>query len=148
MFMIELYPSRKDELKHFVEMEKNNDVSQFIFSNTMEEHIKQFEQEAIIYLTIVYNQEISGFFILHLDSDLFSVEFRRIVVSKRGVGIGQKAIIKMQTYCSDILKRKRLWLDVLEVNKRGQHIYEKLNFTRFKSSQLNGQTLHFYEKEL
>ena len=146
--MLKLYPSKRNELELFTEMEKSTDVSEFIFSNNLDEHIEQFVHENIIYLTIVHDSEISGFFILHLDSDMLSVEFRRIVVSKRGNGIGQMAITEMETYCSSTLKRKRLWLDVLETNSRGQHIYEKLNFKRFKTSEHSNQTLHFYEKAL
>ena len=86
--------------------------------------------------------------ILALDSDLTSVEFRRIVVAAKGAGIGQAAIAAMEAYCVEALRRQRIWLDVFASNPRGLHIYQKLGYRRFDSGELDGRKLLYLQKTI
>ena len=85
---------------------------------------------------------------LALDPDNTSVEFRRIVIAQKGMGLGQAAIHAMEGYCRERLGRSRIWLDVFDFNQRGQHIYEKLGYRRFAKSELENNVLFFYNKSL
>lgn len=146
--MIAIRESQIEELSTFVIMESSEDTLEFIIPYTLEEHQAKFNAPDIVYLSIANNERLAGFIILALDPDGISVEFRRIVVSAKGNGIGQAAIKAMEAYCRTTLQRNRIWLDVFEFNKRGQHIYEKLGYTQFKRRDHKGQPLLFYEKRL
>lgn len=136
------------DLSLFSKMEREVDTSEFIFPYRLEEHISRYADSQIIYLRIVVDGEPAGFIILAMDPESRSIEFRRIVVARKGLGIGQRAIDDMEVYCRDCLKRTRIWLDVFEQNCRGRHIYEKLGYQKFGENVLDGKRLILYEKQL
>ncbi len=129
-------------------MEEDAETLPNILPYSLQKHCKEYERADIVYLSIYTAVELAGFFILRLEPDPDSVEFRRIVIANKGMGIGQSAIPAMEDYCRDQLKRTRIWLDVFEFNRRGQHIYEKLGYRFFDSGELDGKKLLFYEKNL
>jgi len=143
-----LKESTLKQLDTFVEMEKDDVANQFVILYSIKKHRNSFSQPGITYLTVYHKNKICGYFLLSLDSDENRVELRRVIVSEKGKGIGQKAIIQMHQYCKTVLKRSRIWLDVFAHNPRGLHIYEKLGYTRFKSEPYGDHILHFYEKSL
>ena len=146
--MVELGESRLDELIHFSEMEKDGDAAPNITAYSPEKHLEEYNRDDIVYLSIYDNHTLTGFFMLVLEPDNLSVEFRRIVVARRDRGIGQKAIALMEDYCRETLQRQRIWLDVFDYNQRGQHVYEKLGYEQFDQQDLQGRTLLFYQKPL
>ena len=146
--MIEVSESRSNELKHFCSMEQDRDAAPNIVAYSLEQHLAEYNHSDIVYLSIYDNHELAGFFILALDSDNTSVEFRRIVVARRDNGIGQQAISLMETYCREHLKRSRVWLDVFNFNQRGKHVYVKLGYQLFDQKDFHGQTLLCYQKSI
>lgn len=140
--------SNKEELQLFKEFEERDDTNSFINSYSLEEHKLQFEKLDIIYKTIVADEEIIGFILLRLDDDGESVEFRRIVIDKKGKGYGKEAVKWLDNICIKELERKRIWLDVYDFNKRGIHIYESCGYKFMRSKEENGKTLKIYEKNL
>ncbi len=137
-----------DDLSKFAEMEQEAGVSQFISPYSLEEHQNEFAEPHVIYLRIMNHDVIAGFFILALEADGCSIEFRRIVVSDKGKGIGQAAISQMEVFCRDELCRSRIWLDVFESNQRGRHVYEKLRYKQFGESEFMGKPCLLCEKRL
>ncbi|MCG7536570.1 GNAT family N-acetyltransferase [Pseudoalteromonas sp. OOF1S-7] len=145
--MVELKKSKPSDITQFVEMERATDTCGFILPNSAEQHRVAMVQPQIIYLSIYERQSLVGFIILARD-DKTSVEFRRIVVSVKGRGIGQQALSQMEKYCADELKCKRIWLDVFAENTRGIHIYQKFGYTPFDSGERQGRALLYMEKIL
>ena len=146
--MIELNPFGLNDIPAIMVMEAAADSTDFIVKYDIEQHQINSHDPTIIYLKICRDQILSGFFILVLDQDGISVEFRRIVVAEKGKGTGQKAITLMEDYCTQQLKRDRVWLDVFENNRRGRHIYQKLGYHEFGRSEHNGSALILMEKNL
>jgi RimJ/RimL family protein N-acetyltransferase len=146
--MIELRESIPRDIPAFIEMEKDADTSDFILPYSPERHQSEFAKPDIVYLSILNAGELAGFFILVLEADGRSVEFRRIVVADKGKGLAQAAIPAMEEYCRERLGRNRIWLDVFEFNQRGQHIYQKLGYRRFDQGEAEGKVLFFYDKLL
>lgn len=138
----------ESDLATFARMDKEPGTREFIISYELEDHARSFADPAIVYLRILADHRLAGYFILVPEPDRRSVEFRRIVVTSKGRGIGQQAIGAMERYCRDTLQRKRIWLDVFDHNSRGRHIYEKLGYRRFDSRTLEGRPLLLYEKQL
>lgn len=145
---VEIERAGADDLPQFAEMEQEPETRSFIVSYTLEEHRRSFADPEIIYLRILDDREIVGFFILALDPDGRSVEFRRIVVACRGKGIGQHAIARMEAFCRDSLARTRIWLDVFEDNALARHVYEKGGYVRFGEVAGEDCRLLLYEKRM
>lgn len=97
----------------------------FIFPNTKEEHFKLIGDPNIEHLLLKdKSNNLIGFVILAgVLNQNKSIEFRRIVIDKKGKGYGRRAIIEMKKYCFEELHCHRLWLDVLETNERARHLY-------------------------
>jgi RimJ/RimL family protein N-acetyltransferase len=146
--MIELHASKYEDAPLFAEMELAEDTAEFVFGWNRQAHESEMRKERIIYLSIDSEKDLSGFFILALEPDGETVEFRRIVVSKKGKVIGQSAIAKMEDHYRNELGRSKIWLDVLETNSRGKHIYQKLGYKEFKTGEQEGRRLLFKKKEL
>ncbi len=145
---IRLRATRMSELAGFTALEQDPEAAAYILPTTLQQHQAQFERDDIVYLTIECDGKACGYFILALEADGHSVEFRRIVVAPRGSGIGQRAIPVMETWCRDRLGRRRIWLDVFDNNHRGRHLYEKLGYRRFDETPWEDRILYFYAKEL
>jgi len=103
--MIELRESISRDLPAFTEMEKNADTAGFILPYSLERHRSEFAKPEIVYLSILNAGEPAGFFMLALDPDNISVEFRRIVVAQKSMGLGQVAVHTMEDYCRERLGR-------------------------------------------
>lgn len=146
--MLELRISTTEEIPLFVAMESAGDTGEFVFGWDDEKHAAEMQKDGILYLSIMSDGNLTGFFILALEPEGETVEFRRIVVADKGKGIGQAAIRKMEEYCREKLGRSKIWLDVMESNERGRHIYEKLGYIRFDTGEQEGKRLLFYRKEL
>lgn len=144
--MVKVREALPEEIPFFAEVESTEDVVEFILPYDLERHYSEFHKQNTVYLSVLDEEELIGFIILVQEPDGISVEFRRIVISAKGRGHGQSAIAAMEDYCRKKLNRKRIWLDVFEFNKRGQHIYEKFGYTRFREGQHDGKRLLFYEK--
>lgn len=146
--MIELQEITIDDLKLFSNWEKLDGIKEFICSYSLERHQKEFEKEEVIYLKIIFNTNPVGFVLLKIEDDNQSVEFRRIVLIERGKEIGQLVLNDVESYCLNKIKRKRIWLDVFEINKKGIHIYEKHGYQRIKEINIEGKQAYVYEKLL
>ena len=147
--MISLRLSKQEELPGFDEMDRQTHASKFVIQTGIETHREHFSDPGISYLSIFDGGgEVCGYFILVLEADNESVEFRRILIDRQKRGIGQAAINEMESYCKANFKAKRIWLDVYEDNEIGIHVYEKLGYERFGEERVDGRKLYLYEKTL
>lgn len=145
---IRLVAATWEQLSEFRAMEQEGKTAVFIAPYSLAQHQTTFEQPAVNYLAIVEQNTPVGFILTALDGNGESVELRRIVVSPKGRGIGQQALVLLERYCQMVWQRRRIWLDVFADNERGLHIYEKLGYTFFKEGLYAGRPLLFYEKWL
>ena len=146
--MIRLCEAQAGELEAFLQMDRDADTRAHIIPYDLEQHRGSFDRDDIIYLSIRAHDRCVGYFILVLEEDARSVEFRRIVIAEKGAGYGQAAIAEMEAYCGARLGRERIWLDVYDTNSRGRHIYEKLGYRQFSSAEADGRKLLLMEKSL
>ena len=147
--MISLRPSTRDELEIFDALDRQIHASKFVISTGLKTHQKYFDDPNITYLSIENSRgEFSGYFVLVVEPDTESVEFRRILIDQNKRGVGQVAITEMENYCRKEFSVKRIWLDVYEDNAIGRHIYEKMGYQQFKEELEEGRQLLFYEKAL
>jgi len=91
--MVSVRKARFEELELFADMETGEDVAAYINPDSLAEHRKNFMCADIIYLVIENSRgEAAGFFILAISPVENSVEFRRVVITRKYRGIGQSAI--------------------------------------------------------
>ena len=145
--MLELRRSSEDEISTFVEFEQNAETAEFIIPYSLAQHQQAISNKQNLYLSIYLNKQLVGFFILGIGAN-GNIEFRRIVITAKGQGIGQKSIALMEKYCKQNLSAKRIWLDVFSFNQRGLHIYQKLGYKKFATSEHQGKELLLLEKLL
>lgn len=145
---IEIQRAEPADLSEFAAMEQMDGTRQYVMAYAPEQHLRTMADPHVTYLRILRDDEVVGFFLLVRDDDATSIEFRRIVVSRAGEGIGQRAIPLMERFCEEELGATRIWLDVFADNARGRHLYEKLGFTRCGEQAHGDRTLLMYEKRL
>ncbi|MBC8285268.1 MAG: GNAT family N-acetyltransferase [Nitrospinae bacterium] len=144
--MITLRPSQKEELPQFVAFESEDDTNEFIKAYSLVKHKECFDDKKTHYLSIIEIDRLIGFFLLHIEKN--SVEFRRVVITKSARGFGQEAIQMMHSYCLGVFGRNKIWLDVFEHNKRGQHVYSKLGYNIIGNKEYEGKNLLIMEKHI
>lgn len=141
--------STYSELEKIAMIEQQAHASAFINHMSLAEHEANFEKEEITYLSIVDSfKNLAGFFILASVPNESSIEFRRIVIDRGSVGLGQPAIRKMEQYCRSILGMSRIWLDVYADNDVAIHVYTKLEYQFDRETVYDGRRLLFYSKDL
>lgn len=120
----------KSDLNKIQEIEMNLENLEFILPFTIERHKQVIHNEDEEHLSILdKNSELVGFVILAgITNKNRSIEFKRIVVSKKSKGYGSKAIELIKHRCFEKYNCNRLWLDVFEFNQRAIDVYEKLGF--------------------
>jgi len=147
--MVSLRLSTRDELDTFDAMDRQVHARDFVVQTGIETHRKNFDDPLVTYLSIIDSQaRFCGYFILVLEPDSGSVEFRRILVERHRRGVGQAAIAEMENYCRNVFGVGRIWLDVFADNEIGIHIYEKMGYTRFGQQRIGNRRLYLYEKAL
>lgn len=145
--MVLLRQTTRDELEIFDAIDRQSHAIRFITQIGVKAHQDFFDDPNITYLTIVNEEgELSGYIVLVLESDNQSVELRRISIDQNKRGVGQAALMQVESFSEKKFGVKRIWLDVYEDNAIGRHIYEKLSFEQFKTEMTEGRRLLFYEK--
>jgi len=133
----------------FDQLDHQEHATKFVAKTGLNTHQRYYDDPNIKYLSIENDQgDFSGYFILVNEPKSRSVEFRRILIDHKKLGIGQSAISEMENYCREKFGAKRIWLDVYEDNIIGKHIYIKLGYKKFKEQLESERTLQFYEKAL
>ena len=136
------------ELDIVCELELDADTLPYILPTSRARHETNMARDDMVYLSIYREDRFAGYFILVLEADGESVEFRRIVIAEKGAGTGREAIVRMEEYCRDRLGRSRIWLDVFDFNDRGMHLYPSLGYRYTGEQELDGNRLLFFEKSL
>lgn len=139
--------TRHDEIPAITTMESDEDAAEFVTQLSAERHGRDLRDPDIVYKSI-YGEDraLIGFIILVLDPDPSSVELRRIVVTTKGRGYGQRAMALTECVCRDEIGRHRIWLDVFEFNTRAQRVYERCGYRQFGTGEQDGKPLRLYEK--
>jgi len=109
-------------------MERHEANNDFVGQSTTLQHEEMIDGNHAEHLSIFdIKNELVGFILLihHPES---VIEFKRIVIDKKGKGYGQFSIQKVKQYVFEKLNAKRLWLDVFDFNERAIHVYKKLGF--------------------
>lgn len=122
---------RKTELENLEKIlgfEKDNSI--FVLKYSKEEHKEIINKEYHLSIFEKKSESLIGFIILVGKSNLNkTIEFRRIVISKKGLGYGKEALKLIKHICFNELGAKEIWLDVFQDNVRAIKLYESQGFS-------------------
>jgi diamine N-acetyltransferase len=124
--MIALVPTSPHDIPLVVASEADEDTSPFIISWTAERHLAAISDPDCSHLSIrcTKTSEWLGFVLLFgLSSPHHAIEIRRIVCSRKGMGIGRAAVSALIRLTFGSLDAHRLWLDVKTTNSRARSLY-------------------------
>jgi diamine N-acetyltransferase len=133
MMRIDVRSTLEDDLDFVLGAERSAENRPFVTIWAREQHLAAITSEDLSHLIIEKTSDGSrvGYIILAGLADAnHSIEFRRIVVTEKGKGIGKEALHLVIRLAFEELKAHRLWLDVKEHNLRAQHVYESAGFVR------------------
>jgi len=129
---IVLHQARDSDLDFILATEQQQENKQFIIPWPREKHEEALKKKDFLYLIVEeQNQKMPvGYVILAgLENPNKSIELMRIVITKKGQGIGEKVLRLTQHLAFEELQAHRLWLDVKEHNMRARYLYQKVGFS-------------------
>lgn len=127
-----LRKTEEKDLDFVFDAEQESDAAQFVGQWTKEQHKDSLQQEDILHLIVEDKNtyKIVGYIIIAgLTNCNHNIEFRRIVITQKGNGIGREALKLVKKIVFEKLDAHRLWLDVRHKNCRAQKLYKSEGFT-------------------
>ena len=120
------------DLKKIIGFEKEN--SQFVQQYDLAEHKKILESECHLSIFKKENNSLIGHIILAgVNNKKKAIEFRRIVVTKKGFGYGKDSIELIKKICFEKYKAQKIWLDVYSDNTKAIGLYKSQGFLKEKA---------------
>ena len=125
-------PTADTDLDLVLRLERDKDNAPFIRQWSLERHRAAIADSNIAHLVVwtITDDRIIGYIILigRENPDL-NLEFKRIVIDDKGKGFGREAMILVEKYVFENLGVHRLWLEVMEHNRRAFELYKSVGFT-------------------
>lgn len=136
----------EDDLDYIMEVEGRDENMCFIIPDTLSMHASTIKTPDTVHLIIEEKEtgEAVGFLMIcGLMSPHKEIEWRRIILDKKGEGYGQETLYLLAAWSFDDLGFHRAWLDCKDYNERALHVYEKAGLVReglFRETILTGDT--------
>jgi RimJ/RimL family protein N-acetyltransferase len=131
--LIILRNTREEDLGFVIHCEYLPENAQYVGQWTKEQHRSSLFQEDILHLIVeerATKQPVGYVIIAGITNSNKNVEFRRIVISSKGKGIGRETIKLIKKIVFEQLNVHRLWLDVRLKNQRAQSLYRSEGFIK------------------
>jgi len=126
---ISLTNTVKSDLDFVSKLENAPHNSKYIIVWNNNKHEQVIDDPNSLHLLIEDNNNKLGYMILVGLNDINnSLEFKRIVIDKKGQGVGRKAIQLLKDKIFNNYPINRIWLDVKEYNTRAKKLYESEGF--------------------
>jgi RimJ/RimL family protein N-acetyltransferase len=119
--------TKEEDLNRILILEKEN--HQFVTQYALEEHKDIVNTECHISIFDSKSKVFVGYLIL-VGTKTKVIEFRRIVILKKGLGYGKLAVELTKQLCFNVFKAHKIWLDVYEDNKSAINLYESQGFLK------------------
>jgi RimJ/RimL family protein N-acetyltransferase len=131
MVSVQLRPTTPGDLDFVLDAERDPENARFILPWTRDQHARALADPDAAHRIIERGgtRDRVGFvLLLGLTSAHGSLEFRRIVVTAKGRGLGRAAVRAVKRLAFEEHKANRLWLDVKDFNARARHLYASEGF--------------------
>ncbi len=112
-----------------VELEADPDVSPYILEWDRDRHRAALADPAFDHRIVELDGERVGIAVIaDLDSEHRNLEVRRIAVTRRGEGVGRRALELAVDRAFEVHGAHRVWLDLKPDNERAKRSYRALGF--------------------
>ena len=128
---ITLTKTLSQDLDFVINAERHPDNCNYVYQWSHTEHLQALTNpdQAHYIIKLVDTGEMVGYVILdEVQNSSNSINLRRLVVTKKGLGIGAKALKAIQQIAFTQLNAHRLWLDVFTDNQTAYQLYKKVGF--------------------
>jgi len=128
---IRLRPTKPEDIKFIIQAEHSPENRMFVGCWSEDEHLSSLEDNDLMHLIVERkeNNEPVGYVLLTgIENQNKSVEFRRIVITEKGLGFGRAALKAVKELAFETYQAHRLWLDVRAFNQRAQNLYKSEGF--------------------
>lgn len=129
--LIILRNTQEDDLNFVVDCERKPENAQHVGQWTKEQHRSSLLQEDILHLIVeekTINMPVGYVIIGGLTNPNRNIEFRRVVISNKGKGLGRETLKLVKKITFEQLNSHRLWLDDRHKNQRAQNLYKSEGF--------------------
>lgn len=142
--VVRLRPIGSTELGLLDGWERDPDVSRWIQAEPIEVHAARFADPLVEYVGIEHQGSLAGAMILCADRDGRRIELKRIMMARRGEGLGSSALRTLPAYCRQRWKHAvELWLDVFADNARARRVYGLAGWSLFGNTIIAGRDAVF-----
>ncbi|PIP63514.1 GNAT family N-acetyltransferase [Candidatus Roizmanbacteria bacterium CG_4_9_14_3_um_filter_33_18] len=121
------------DIDFVIKTESNPHNAPFIVPWTKQQHKDAFLNKDILHLIVddkLTNKSVGYVILAGLKNPNHSIEFMRIVITKKKKGYGQETIGLIKKIAFEKFKAHRLWLDVKVKNHIAQRLYESQGFIK------------------
>lgn len=126
---LSLTEAEEGDLSWILEVERGAVKEGFVSGDPEVRHRLQMNDRTCLYLIARRGAEPIGYIILRgITGASPVVELKRIVITHTDAGLGQPVMRLLIDFVFGDLKAHRLWLDVIDDNRRAHHVYRKLGF--------------------
>lgn len=130
--MIFIRKTTEEDLPYILRTESDSENSPFIQQWTVDEHIDAIVQDQnLLHLTVISKDlEVPvGYLLVNgLLNENNSIELKRTAFSHKGRGYGRQMLLLIKSWAFTQQNANRLWLDVVEHNKRAKDLYKSAGF--------------------
>jgi len=143
-----LKKATKEDLKTYFHLSQQKHIGQNLNPKTLDQFQREFENESIIFFSVMSNDKVMGYVILVDEKTTNQVQLKRIVIDEHYLGSGQRLFELVEEYCIKKLEKYMLWLDVYADNHRAIALYEKLGYVRYNDGMQGHRKVWFYRRFL
>ena len=121
------------DVDYIMEAENRAENVDFIMPDTRELHLSTLRTADLCHIIIeeIETGETIGYLMIAgLANPSNEIEWRRIVIDKKGQGYGHETLAMLEAWSFDDLKMHRGWLDAKDYNARALHVYETAGLKR------------------
>jgi RimJ/RimL family protein N-acetyltransferase len=127
-FQISLRQTEENDLDYVLAAEHDPANRMFILPWSRDEHRQALAAPDMAHLIVQGDRELGYVILAGLQDPNETIEFRRIVITEKGKGIGKRAVQLVKELAFERYRANRLWLDVKEGNQRAQSLYKAQGF--------------------
>ena len=124
-------PARPEDLDFVIAQEVHDENSAYIRHWSREKHLAAINDpnSAHFIVETIRGERPVGFVILiGVQEPDGNLEFKRIAISEKGNGYGREAVRLIKKFAFEETRTHRLWLEVVEGNKRAFDLYASEGF--------------------
>lgn len=128
---LELREASEEDLFFMIGLETEAEAKPWLARWTRERHLEAFRRDDEEPLIVIEDGEPVGYALLSgIGNENAGIEVRRIVVARKGEGVGRRALALVVDRAFERHGAHRVWLDLMTGNARAERAYEAVGFVK------------------